>query len=137
MTVTPPVSSGSPAANTQLANSQAGSLGKDDFLKLFVAQLTHQDPSSPMDTDQSMQQMAAFSQVEQLTNLASENTKIANTLAMSSAVGLIGKTVTYTDSNQTTHTGAVERVSMSKDGTPSLTVGGTDGVDPSSVTQVA
>ena len=60
MTAIPPTSSGTPTANTQLANSKSGSLGKDDFLKLFVAQLQHQDPSSPMDTDQSMQQMAAF-----------------------------------------------------------------------------
>src|SRR4051794_33171473 len=137
MTAITPTTSGTPAANTQMQNSKTGALGKDDFLKLFVAQLQHQDPSSPMDTDQSMQQMAAFSQVEQLTNLASQNTKIANTLAMSSAVGLIGKTVSYIGTDKTTHTGAVERVALSKDGAPSLTVAGTDGVDPSSVTQVA
>ena len=137
MSVTPPISSGAPDPRTQAATGSNGELGKDDFLKLFVAQLQHQDPSSPMDANQSMEQMASFSMVEQLTNLASENTKIAHDLATSSAVGLIGRTVTWKDSAGTTHTGAVERVATSTDGSPSLTVAGTPGVDPSSITQVA
>ena len=128
MTVISPTSSGTPAANTQLDNSKTGALGKDDFLKLFVAQLQHQDPSSPMDTDQSMQQMAQFSQVEQLTNLAAQE-------AQSAAVGLLGKTVTYSDKNGT-HTSTVEKVATTK-GAPTLTVAGNAGIDPSSITQVA
>jgi len=129
MTAIPPTTSGTPAANTQMQNSKSGSLGKDDFLKLFVAQLQHQDPSSPMDTDQSMQQMASFSQVEQLTNLVSAQSQ-------ASAVGLLGKTVTYSDKTGV-HTGAVDKVNTSAKGAPSLTVAGVADVDPSSITQVA
>jgi flagellar basal-body rod modification protein FlgD len=76
-----------------------------------------------------MGQMASFSTLEQVSNLASENAK-------TNAIGLIGRTVTYKGKDGAEHTGAVEKVST-KDGKPSLTVGGTDGVDPSSISQVA
>jgi flagellar basal-body rod modification protein FlgD len=123
--------------DTGTKGASSGTLDKDGFLKLFVAQLQHQDPSSPMDTTQSMEQMASFSMVEQITNMASQNTQIAKTLATSSAVGLIGRTVTYLDSSGQTQTGKVESVATSKDGLSSLTVAGKAGVDPASISTVA
>jgi flagellar basal-body rod modification protein FlgD len=120
----------SPTAGTQAAKSGANSaMGKDQFLKLFVAQLQHQDPMNPMQDSDFMGQMASFSTLEQVSNLAGENAK-------SNAIGLIGRTVTYKDKDGAEHTGAVEKVST-KDGKPSLTVGGTEGVDPSSISQVS
>jgi flagellar basal-body rod modification protein FlgD len=112
-------------------------LDKDGFLKLFMAQLQHQDPSSPMDANESMQQMASFTMVEQLTNLASQNSKLVQTLNTSSAVGLIGRTVTYLDSDNAPQTGKVESVASSTDGANTLTVGGAAGIDPKSIIQVA
>jgi flagellar basal-body rod modification protein FlgD len=113
-----------------------GVMGKNDFLKLFVAQLQHQDPMNPMQDADFMGQMASFSTLEQVSNMASENARIATSLASDHAIGLIGRTVTWTDKDKVVHTGAVERV-QTKDGKPSLTVGGVDGVDLSSITQVA
>jgi flagellar basal-body rod modification protein FlgD len=113
-----------------------GALGKDQFLKLFVAQLQHQDPMNPMNDSEFMGQMASFSTLEQVSNLAAANEKIANSLTSTSAIGLIGRTVTYTDANNEIHTGTVDKVTT-KDGKPSLTVAGIDGVDPSTITQVA
>jgi flagellar basal-body rod modification protein FlgD len=119
-----------PAASTQAAKSGANSaMGKDQFLKLFVAQLQHQDPMSPMQDADFMGQMASFSTLEQVSNMASDN-------AMSNAVGLIGRDVTYKGKDGVVYTGTVEKVST-KDGKPSLTVGGTEGVDPSSISQIA
>ena len=130
-------SSTTPASSTQSpVVNKNGLLDKDDFLKLFVTQLQHQDPMSPMDNDQMVAQMSQLSTVEQLTNMASANAGMAQSLAQSSAVGLIGRTVTWTDTDDRVHSGVVEKVST-KDGAPSLTVGGTDGVAPSSITQVA
>jgi flagellar basal-body rod modification protein FlgD len=113
-----------------------GELGKDDFLKLFVAQLQHQDPMNPMNDSEFMGQMASFSTLEQVSNLAAANEKIAASLTSTNAIGLIGRTVTYTDESDQIHTGKVEKVTTT-DGKPSLTVAGIDGVDPATITQVA
>ena len=126
-----------PGAKTQAAGGANSAMGKDQFLKLFVAQLQHQDPSSPMDTNDSMQQMSSFSMVEQITNMASTTAKVAQSLNTSSAVGLIGRTVTYVDSSDQLQTGKVEKVATSKDGVATITVGGIAGIDPSKITEVA
>ena len=112
-------------------------IDKDGFLKLFVAQLQNQDPTAGMDTGESMQQMTSFSMVESMTNMAAENTRIAQSLTTANAVGLIGRTVTYLDADKVEQTGKVESVTTGKDGKSSLTVAGTAGVDPTSITQVA
>src|SRR5215208_7169279 len=121
---------------TQLERKAGGTLGKDDFLKLFVAQLQHQDPMNPMQDSDMMGQMASFSTLEQMTNMASANQTIASSLTSTSAIGLIGRTVTWTDADELTHTGVVEKVTTTA-GKPTLTVDGTEGVDPATITQVA
>lgn len=135
MTIIPPIT-GSPTGGTQATGSPNGQLGKDQFLKLFVAQLQHQDPMNPMEDSEFMGQMASFSTLEQVSNLAAANEKIAANLTSTSAVALLGRTVTWTDSADVTHTGVVEKVTTAG-GAPSLTVGGTDGVDPATISQVA
>jgi flagellar basal-body rod modification protein FlgD len=138
MTVTPPqTTTAGPQTGSTSASNPKAALDKDGFLKLFVAQLQHQDPSSPMDTNDSMQQMSSFSMVEQITNMATTNKTIASSLNTSSAVGLIGRTVTYLDSSDKLQTGKVEKVATSKDGVATITVGGLAGVDPSTIIEVA
>ena len=120
----------SPAASTQAAKSGTNSaMGKDQFLKLFVAQLQHQDPMNPMNDTDMMGQMASFSTLEQITNMAMASDR-------SATIGLIGRTVTYTDKSQQSHTGVVEKVT-NRDGKQLLTVDGVDNVDPATITQVA
>ena len=125
-----------PAATTQAATGKNAEMGKDQFLKLFVAQLQHQDPMNPMQDSDFMGQMASFSTLEQVSNMAGENAKIAQSLTTTGAVGLLGRTVTWVGEDDATHTGTVEKVSTAG-GKPSLTVGGTEGVDPAYITQVA
>jgi flagellar basal-body rod modification protein FlgD len=137
MTSIASTTSASSATPTASVVNPKGMLNKDDFLKLFVAQLQHQDPMSPMDNDQMVAQMSQLSSVEQLTNLAASNAGMAKALAHSNAVGLIGRTVTWTDTNDIAHSGVVDKVTTATDGSPSLTVGGTSGVSPTSITQVA
>ena len=114
---------------TTLDRKAGGTLGKDDFLKLFVAQLQHQDPMNPMQDSEFMGQMASFSTLEQITNMVVDN-------EATSAIGLIGRTVTYMGTDKVPHTGVVEKVTTAG-GKPSLTVAGVDGIDPATISQVA
>ncbi len=68
-------------------------LGKDDFLKLLMAQLTHQDPMEPMDNSQFIAQMAQFSSLEQMYNVSNGFTKMAQMMQSSEAAGTLGKVV--------------------------------------------
>ncbi len=56
------------SASTNVATRQ---MGKNDFLKLLTVQLQHQDPLSPMESQDMASQIAQFSQVEQLEQMAS------------------------------------------------------------------
>ena len=136
MDVTSLKSSGTTSASTQDVSGKNAQMGKDQFLKLFVAQLQHQDPMNPMEDADFMGQMASFSTLEQVTNMAAANEAIATNLQLSQSVGLIGRTVTWMDENDATHTGVVEKVTQI-DGTSVLTVSGTEGVDPATITQIA
>ena len=44
-------------------------LGQDDFLKLLVTQLQHQDPMNPIENQDFIAQTAQFTQLEQLSKL--------------------------------------------------------------------
>ena len=50
-------------------NKPSGILDKDDFLKLLIMQLRHQDPLSPLEGTEFAAQLAHFSSVEQLSNI--------------------------------------------------------------------
>jgi flagellar basal-body rod modification protein FlgD len=119
----------------QVQRKTGGTLGKDDFLKLLVGQLQHQDPLSPSDDQQWIGQMAAFSQLEQVSNTAATTQKIVDTLNTNGTLSLIGRTVTYLDEAGVAHSGAVDTVDMAG-GKASLTVGGVAGIDAGTVTQV-
>src|SRR4051794_6635599 len=110
-------------------------LGKDDFLKLLVGQLQHQDPLAPSDDQQWIGQMAAFSQLEQVSNTAATTQKIVDTLNVNGTLSLIGRTVTYLDESGGTHSGVVQTVDMAG-GKASLTVDGVAGIGADTVTQV-
>lgn len=61
----PPVGPAEPSEPRTLPMNSAG-MGRDDFLKLLVTQMKHQDPLNPMDGKDMVAQLAQFSSVEQL-----------------------------------------------------------------------
>ena len=76
-------------------NSQA--LGTDQFLKLFTAQATMQDPMNPVETNDFLAQLAQFTSLEQLSNLNTNFEKLLTVQQSLQAGALVGKTVTYID----------------------------------------
>ena len=72
-------------------------LGKDDFLKLLMTQMTNQDPLNPLDSKGMMDQFAQMGSLEQLQNIRGEleslNKSQANIL-QSTAANYLDKDVT-------------------------------------------
>lgn len=68
-------------------------MDKDDFLKILITQLTTQDPTQPMQDKDFIAQMAQFSSLEQMTNMANSFGKVSSVISASQAVSTIGKTV--------------------------------------------
>lgn len=61
----PPIGDAEPSAPRTLPTNANG-MGRDEFLKMLVAQLKNQDPLNPMDGKDMAAQLAQFSTVEQL-----------------------------------------------------------------------
>ena len=71
-------------------------VGKDEFLRMLVAQLKNQDPLNPLDGTAFTAQLAQFSSLEQLQNINTQLgsfTRQQQSLSGSQAVSLIGKEV--------------------------------------------
>ena len=71
-------------------------LGQDDFLKLMLTQLKHQDPLNPMESGEFLSQMAQFGTVNGITQLQSSFSTLASSLQSSQALQastMVGNTV--------------------------------------------
>ncbi len=80
-----------------VAGVASSAVNKDEFLKLFVAQLKNQSPLDPLKGHEFIAQLAQFSTVEQLTSL---NTTFEEDFKLSQLLAggvLIGKYATYID----------------------------------------
>ena len=137
MSTTAPVSSAGawPAsALTTVANTASAAatatrrptLGKDDFLKLLIAQMKNQDPQSPADSSQMAAQLAQFSSVEQLANInqaltaqATAQTTLMNQITAGTASNNIGRTVTATSDLLELTGSGTESLLLSGNGGPS------------------
>ena len=119
MTVTQALagSSGSGVA----APSGTDAMGSDTFLKLLVAQLKYQDPSKPADTTAMMAQTAQFQMVEKLNQLADQNAQMLSEQQATSAIALVGRSVSYTEGDKTQH-GVVDSLRLTPGG-PVLSIG--------------
>lgn len=75
-----------------------GTLGKDDFMKILIAQLQNQDPTDPMKDTEFIAQMAQFSALEQTMNLTKAFEKFAESQNQSQLIqynSFVGKNVKW------------------------------------------
>ena len=107
------------------AKPKDDTLGKDDFLKILVTQLKNQNPMEPLQDRDFIAQMAQFSSVEQLMNMATNMTALRQNLGLAS--DLIGKQIAWTETTEAgqnvTMEGVVESIVV-RDGEPLAIVGG-------------
>lgn len=101
-----------PSANP--FDAPASILGKDDFLKLLIAQLRNQDPLRPMEDKEFIAQMAQFNVLEQMQQLNQAFESYAAMAQFGQASNLIGKTVVALPSGDGSApiTGKVQSVSF-------------------------
>lgn len=84
-----------PAAAEKAPNTK---LGKDEFVKLLVTQLSNQDPTKPLDSQEFVAQLAQFSALEQHqgTNERLDSLLLAQASAsQTSATTFVGKQILY------------------------------------------
>ncbi len=93
---TPPAGTGTGTGATGAAGSSGNSgstpatngttLGGTDFLTLMLAQLKNQDPTSPVDSNTFLQQLASLSEVQGITALNTSFSTLSNSLSSSQAL---------------------------------------------------
>jgi flagellar basal-body rod modification protein FlgD len=93
------------------------------FLKLLVAEMKNQDPTSPMESTDYVAQLATFSQVEQSVQINSKLDSILQASALTQAASMIGKFITSAD-GQTS--GIVAEVKVVSDGVVAKLENGTE-----------
>jgi flagellar basal-body rod modification protein FlgD len=115
----PATNAGGTAASNSSGSSGAASattLGGTDFMTLLLAQLKHQDPSKPVDSNAFLSQLASLSQVQGITQLNSSFSALSNSLASSQALqassllghqALVGSSTATLAANGGAVTGAV------------------------------
>lgn len=100
------------------STSSATGFDADSFLTLLIAELQNQDPLSPMDTQAMVSQLSTMEMV-------SESRTARQSQQMVEAIGLMGKTVTWQDSDSGNYYSA-EVTGVYRDGSdPVLLLGDT------------
>src|SRR5699024_7518208 len=80
-------------------------LGKDEFMRLLVAQLQNQDPLNPMEDRDFIAQMTTFSSLEQLMNMSKSIDALVQSQLVSPVIQyshMIGREVSYEFKNEET-----------------------------------
>ncbi len=142
MTTTNALGSTSTSSVANTASNLSKSMNADTFMKMFTTELANQNPMSPMDTAQFLNQFSQITQVQSVTELTQSMGKFQNIMSSllnssnaNQGVGLLGKTVNFTDPNGQPASGLVSAMAIAPDGSVKLNVNGA-AVDLTSVTQV-
>jgi flagellar basal-body rod modification protein FlgD len=84
--VAPTGASASSSSGGAAGAASATSLGGTDFLTLMLAQLKNQDPTSPVDSNTFLSQLASLSEVQGITNLNTSFSALSGSMVSSQAL---------------------------------------------------
>ena len=115
------------ATGNPITGAAGGALGKTEFLRLLVQEMTNQDPLKPADNTQFIAQLAQFSTLEQMQNMNTGLTDLKSSFQQAEARGLLGVAIKSVSSSTGVATdGTVDQILVStttgSDGTPTTTV---------------
>jgi flagellar basal-body rod modification protein FlgD len=143
MSVSAPNTTNTTTSTTGTSGTSSSSsslpINENQFLQMLMTELQNQNPMDPNSSDPMtfVTELAQFTSVEQETDTAQSTATLASGQSTASAVEMIGATVNYTDpTSGATDTGTVQSVEITSSG-PTLTVNGTAGIAPTSVTEVS
>ena len=91
---TAPATSNIGKAEKAASKEAGGTMDKDAFLQLLVAQMKYQDPLEPTDNTEYVSQLATFSELEEMQNMVKSSD-------MQRASGLVGKYVSIAEKDNT------------------------------------
>jgi flagellar basal-body rod modification protein FlgD len=120
--------SGVTASTSSSAGSSASSsrttLGRDDFYKIMIGELSNQNPFEPLDNQQFLGQLTSLQSMDTMTRLTDGIASLVLGQRLGAASALIGREVRAASSgSETGVTGTVEKVQV-KDGEVSLVLDG-------------
>ena len=118
-TTTTPGNASTTASTTSSSASSSATIDYNSFLKLLVAELQNQDPTSPSDPMQYMSQLASFSAVGQTVQTNTKLDTMLTNQALAQADSAIGRTVTSADG---TTTGVVSSATIGTGGAITATL---------------
>jgi flagellar basal-body rod modification protein FlgD len=97
---------------TKVADGRNGMLTQEDFFALLTKELANQDPTKPVDNNEMISQMTAFSTTDGIANLNEQFKTFASSMSSSQALqasSLVGKSVLVDDNRFSFTTGDTPR----------------------------
>ncbi|MFB6344702.1 MAG: flagellar hook capping FlgD N-terminal domain-containing protein [bacterium] len=113
------------ASSGGLTGGIGDKIGKDQFLKILMAQLKNQNPLKPQKSGQFVKQMSSLTSLEQMTKIANSFKDIQQSSQSQQFLTLLGDKVKATTKQGNTISGEVESVKLTGNET-SVVIGGND-----------
>jgi flagellar basal-body rod modification protein FlgD len=112
---------GSISDSSNSAALRRAGMDQEDFIRLFLAQLSFQDPLEPMNNQEFLVQLAQFTNLDQTRQMNERLESLLTFQGASQSIGLLGKTVEIVLHNGGGVTGEVTTVTFEQ-GFPLLAV---------------
>jgi flagellar basal-body rod modification protein FlgD len=130
------IGSSTSSSNPVSATNAFNKLSSEDFVKIMISELSHQDPLAPNDSKAILEQISSIRAIESDLSLQDALGSLVQQSQFASAGGLIGKSVVGRLTDGAVVQGLVHSVSNSKEG-PSVNLTGGWNVGMADILQIA